>query len=604
MLRIPHPRVESIHRYLAGRASPGDRALTRVGPGLLALLEHPVAGGADALGAGYHARYNVPLGLAVSAALAVVEPATPAGSWWVGREATIEWLARAALDNSLCGEARLTALSERDALFSITALTDHGLPLLRGDLLLARVMGGRSVGYPPDAGPGPSLSERARAHRPAPFGLRLRAAPTVLPLGRTADVVVELPEPPSSTREWTISACGPAGGGISVEPPAARTLTARSASSGRVIFSVRADLPAALNDGEPWLLEIRAKSAEHETALTVAIAVPDSDVAPSADPLDVRDETTPTLLAWTAPEPCAADVSARTLRFPVRLLGRGIRVDAAHPAAVTVAAPDGLDTRAIADVTVVQGPRALGAGRSTVVVTLIDRATPIELEVRLTPEGMSEAAARFAATGAPPLRERDEPAWRDLLRLRPPRAAGRGDTYRVTPDLVRLLLNPVAGHHEPLGRRVHPLAGLGVGASLTAAFGLAGEEDPAAPDRSRAAALWIRWLTPPDLELELEARGRIVSAVDGCHTVRVEVIDGAGQWSSDAEVVIAGVGETAESAVAALLAGHRIERASASRRATPSGPADTIARARSRLGDLWRRLSAPGSIAGRETPGS
>lgn len=109
MLRVPRPRVESVRRFAAGRATPGDQAVVRVGPGLLALLEHPVAGQPFALGAGYHGRYNAPLGLAIAAALAVVEPATPEGSAWLGREATVEWLGLPSPDDTLSGEARLTA---------------------------------------------------------------------------------------------------------------------------------------------------------------------------------------------------------------------------------------------------------------------------------------------------------------------------------------------------------------------------------------------------------------------------------------------------------------------------------------------------------------
>ena len=244
----------------------------------------------------------------------------------------------------------------------------------------------------------------------------------------------------------------------------------------------------------------------------MAIAVPDPDLARSLDPLDVRDETISGLLAWTAPEPCAADIALRKLRFPIRLLGRGIRVDDAHPIDVTVAAPEGFDASAVTRLSVVQGGRVLGMGTSTVAVTLVDRETPLELEMELTRNGMAKAAARFAASGAPPLSERLEPGQPDLVRLRPPRAGTAPGSYRVSTDVARLLLNPLAGHGEPLGRRMHPLSGLGVGASLTAAFGLAGESAPDEPHRARAVALWIRWLAIPDLDLDLEARGRVESS--------------------------------------------------------------------------------------------
>lgn len=609
MLRVPRPRVESIRRSVAGHATPGDLAVVGVGPGLLALLEHPFAGQSGALGAGYHGRYSAPLGLAISAALALVEPATPVSSAWLGREATVEWLALPALDATLRGDARLTALSAREAVFSIRGWTEGGDQLLRGQVLLVLVADGRPVGYPAGAGsgPAPSLSERARDRRAAATastpGLHLRSAPAVLPLGHSTDVVVELVAPEPAGAAWVVTARPPLAGGLSLERPAERTLTLGPAASETVTFTVRADRPDAVNDGRPWVLELRATGGAREEALSVAIAVPDPDPARSVEPLDVRDETTQSLLAWTAPEPCAADLAQRTLRFPIRLLGRGIRVDADHPVAVTVAPPESVDTVAIGGFRVVQGGRVLGTGRATVGITLVDRETPVELELELTREGTARAKARFSAA-ATPLTERSEPLQSDLMRLRPPTAGSTPGSYRVSPDVVRLLLNPIAGHGEPLGRRMHPLSGLSVGASLTAAFGLAGESLPGEPRRARAAALWIRWLALPDLSLDLEARGRVESRTGGGHTVRVEVFDGSGRRASESEVVVADSSGEAVAAAAALLERRHIERAHPAQRSTPSAIGSAIARVKTRLGGLWQRLYAPGSTAGRETPGS
>jgi hypothetical protein len=575
MLRVPRPRVESIRRFVAGRASPGDEAVVRTGPGLLALLESPIAGQSTDLGAGYHGRYNVPLGLAISAALALVEPATPEGNAWVGREATLEWLALPELDDTLSGEARLIALSERDALFSIAGRSVRGVELLRGEFLLARVTGGHSVGYPHDAERPHvrSLSERAREHRvavsPAP-GLRLRSAPAVLPLGRSAELVVEVATSRRDIATWELTARTSTAGGLSVDPPQARTLTLAPGESVTVTFTVRADRPDTVNGGEPWNVELRAVSGSDEAALNVAVSVPDPDLLRSGDPLDLRDATTPTLIAWTAPEPCATEFSRRRLRFPIRLLGQGIRVDAAHPVGVTVTTPESLDTGAIVGASVVQGGHVLGVGTVAVGVTLIDRTTPIELEVELTPAGAAQVEAHFRAAGTPPLRERREPDEPDLLRLRPPRAAGTPEHYRVPIDVVCLLLNPVAGQREPLGRRVHPLSGLGVGASLTAAFGLAGETNPTKPRRAHAAALWIRWLAFPDLDFDLGARGRVESSAGGGHIVRVEVFDGWGRRVSESEVAVAADASVRTAATASvLLARRHIERPYAAPRSTP-----------------------------------
>jgi hypothetical protein len=301
------------------------------------------------------------------------------------------------------------------------------------------------VGFPASA----SLSERARdrraaAQEPAP-ALRLRSAPPALPPGGGGEVVVEL----TAGGTWTVAALPPLAGGLSVEPPATRTLTVESRAT--VTFTVRADRPDTLNGGVPWVLALHASGGRREETLTVAIAVPDPDLVRSVDALDVTDETTARLVAWTAPEPCAADSARRMRRFPVRLLGRGIRVDPAHPAEVTIAPPESLEAAAIARLTVWQGGHALGSGTRALAVTLVDREAPIELEVEL-------ASRR---PDVPFVRERGEALRSDLFRLRPPRPTGTAGCYRVPPDVVRLLMNPLAGGDEPLGRRMHPLSASG-----------------------------------------------------------------------------------------------------------------------------------------------
>ena len=68
MIRAPRPRILWVRRHLPGRVTSGDTAQARLEPGILTLLDGP-------LGAGYHARYNVPVLLASTAAGAVLAPA-------------------------------------------------------------------------------------------------------------------------------------------------------------------------------------------------------------------------------------------------------------------------------------------------------------------------------------------------------------------------------------------------------------------------------------------------------------------------------------------------------------------------------------------------
>ena len=85
-----------------------------------------------------------------------------------------------------------------------------------------------------------------------------------------------------------------------------------------------------------------------------------------------------------------------------------------------------------------------------------------------------------------------------LLRLHPPRvlASGARTELAFEPDLLQLLMHPVAGHIEPLGRRVHPLGGVPLGAALTTALAAAGEGDPDRPVRTRIQRADATWFLP------------------------------------------------------------------------------------------------------------
>ena len=97
----------------------------------------------------------------------------------------------------------------------------------------------------------------------------------------------------------------------------------------------------------------------------------------------------------------------------------------------------------------------------------------------------------------------------DLFRIRRP--VPEGERLRIFSDVVRLLMNPVAGHPEPLGRRAHPLGGLSFGAALTAAFRVAGEESPDAPRKTVPERVKLRRVREVDLQssfvAEAQARG-------------------------------------------------------------------------------------------------
>jgi hypothetical protein len=60
-------------------------------------------------------------------------------------------------------------------------------------------------------------------------------------------------------------------------------------------------------------------------------------------------------------------------------------------------------------------------------------------------------------------------------------------------DVLRLLMNPLAGNTEPLGRRVRPLGVFVMGTALTSALELAAEENPSHTVGWRPLKLRLRW---------------------------------------------------------------------------------------------------------------
>jgi hypothetical protein len=134
--------------------------------------------------------------------------------------------------------------------------------------------------------------------------------------------------------------------------------------------------------------------------------------------------------------------------------------------------------------------------------------------------------ANTSADGEPP-----------LLRLRPPRVLVRGTPTEIVfePDLLRLLMSPVAGHDTPLGRRIHPLGGAPLGAALTTALAAAGDQGPDRPVAARVVRTEATWLLPLSTDASWTARTRRHGS-DGTSRVFVDVIGAYGRTALQAAI--------------------------------------------------------------------
>jgi hypothetical protein len=268
MLRVPRPRIEFVRRSVPGKVSVGDSAEARLDPGLLAFLETPI-------GAGFHARYILPVGLANTAALAILGPATRDGLYWSGRDIEVEWLAAADSADSIIAGARLDDFSERLSQFHIEGRTGRGVSLYRGVVRLLAMREGRPAGFRTQGEWDAVRTRLAQARRAQPPAstqyVASFVAPESIPLGRTGVVELEIRNPGATSAAITVSAVPPFGAGLSIESERTLRATLDPGATAAVVFTIRADRPYEVNLSRPWPLVIMAGSDK----LELPIVVPD-----------------------------------------------------------------------------------------------------------------------------------------------------------------------------------------------------------------------------------------------------------------------------------------------------------------------------------------
>ena len=229
--------------------------------------------------------------------------------------------------------------------------------------------------------------------------------------------------------------------------------------------------------------------------------------------LEFLDYYSPTLRAVVT-TPRTQSLDGETLIYPVRLLGRGIPVSPSRPMPVTVQAPPYLDPEEVRSLTVLEDGRPIASAASRrdrlpQVEFLARGREGYELEIRTHHRrfqslvGHPGLAASRDLWSSPSVtyEEPPEPEKAAVFKLAQPRILtkslaeeGRlteGDSWvwLFPADLFRLLINPMAGGTEPVGRRYHPYGRLAEGAALHSALAVCGE-------RCRPLRCEVHWIKP------------------------------------------------------------------------------------------------------------
>ena len=234
-------------------------------------------------------------------------------------------------------------------------------------------------------------------------------------------------------------------------------------------------------------------------------------------------------LDYYSPEPRAVamkprhgSLDGRVWIFPIRILGEGIPISPSQPKELSVQVPTVFNADDIRQIRVLEWGKAIVQGEvsrerlSKVHFRAYGR-DGYDLEVRtaapLNCNYLTEEPGQNFFTAAEP-RYEEYPGEddRELFRWEWPRLLtasvmegkklSEGDRWEwyFPTNVLRLLGNPICGWSEPLGRRMHPYAGIDFGAALYVAEHLLG---PVVPLSSE-----VKWLRPiqPLVDMRLDVQ--------------------------------------------------------------------------------------------------
>jgi hypothetical protein len=208
--------------------------------------------------------------------------------------------------------------------------------------------------------------------------------------------------------------------------------------------------------------------------------------------LEFLDYYSPELKA-IATQPRIHSLDGSLVIYSIRILGKGIPLSAALPRKVTVQIPAFMDPEEILSLTVLENGEAIAtalpvAGRLPEVEFTVRDTEGYELQIVRSKNKnhrlCSIEAQELSFSEQAQYEERPEYEGKDLFSLKLPQllesdtqaALIEGHCYKwqISGDLFRLIINAMAGHTEPIGRRFHPYAIHSLGLAVYGALRLAG----------------------------------------------------------------------------------------------------------------------------------
>jgi hypothetical protein len=238
--------------------------------------------------------------------------------------------------------------------------------------------------------------------------------------------------------------------------------------------------------------------------------------------------------------PTAQGLDGSSALYDIRILGRGIPLDESHTHLLEVSAPPAFDIDELTELRVLdQGSViATAAPRGDRISTITFRASKrrgyqLELLTRAVPAKLADPIIaprpELWSTESVRYEQPPEPEQSELFRLLQPavlRKEAQGEGLAVGDvwewlypiDLFRLLVHPLAGAGDPLGRRLHPYGRILEGMGVHAAMAMTGFHRP--------VEATVRWTAPVEGKSDFRLRSE-VTAVGQATTIHHLIDEGA-----------------------------------------------------------------------------